>query len=110
MYYFICWNTIYSGKIGEKYLPYSVRSFARSEPTEEIFDHLVSNGEFLEILTSVTEPERKTLSFCISKLENDFGSYSIILQVCKKTAHLLVKNSPKSANGKYYIKPCLGTG
>ena len=54
--------------------------------------HLVINVEFLKI-NSVTEPER-TFSFCISEWESDFGSYRITLEVCKKTAHILVKIAP----------------
>ena len=65
-----------------------------------IFDHLVPTGEFLEILTFSDRTKKKDIKFLYFKV-------AVILQVCKKTAHLLIKNSPKSANGKYYIRPCL---
>ena len=58
-------------------------------------DHLVPDVEFLEILTFGDRTAKKTFSFCISELENDVGSYYTTRKVCKKTAHLSVKNSPK---------------
>ena len=50
-------------------------------------DHLVPNGEFLEILAFSDRTGKKTFSFCISELENDAGSYHTTLKVCSKTAH-----------------------
>ena len=45
-------------------------------------DHLVPNGEFLEILTFSDRSGKKTFSFCIAELENDAGSYHTTLKVC----------------------------
>ena len=97
-YSFMWWNEICITKIGPINIwriLFSVE-LGQSQRKSNLSstDHLVINLEFLKILNSVTKPER-TFSFCISEWESDFGSYWITLEVCKKTAHILVKNSSK---------------
>ena len=56
----------------------------------------VSNGEFLKILvfSDRTEKRNLVLVFQSWKITMDHYSYLITLQAFRKTAHLLIKNSP----------------